>query len=103
MLLQHVMTFNLKAAVERYADVAVALGVDPHGRDDEQTARLGIEKIQAMCRSFGIPEYLDDIGVDKAQVPQMAVTALQDGVGRNNPVHTTVAECEQVFYGCFRN
>ncbi len=103
MILPHVMTFNLNAAVKRYADVAVALGVDPHGLDDEQTARLGIEKVKAMCRSFGIPEYLDDAGVDKSAVPEMAVTALQDGVGRFNPIPTTVAECEQVFYGCFRD
>ena len=32
----------------------------------------------------------------------MAVTALQDGVGATNPVPTTVAECEALFYEAFR-
>ena len=102
MLLPHVMEFNLEAAAARYADVAVALGVDPTGLSTEETARKGIEIIREINKAFGIPEYLDDIGIDKAQVPQMAITALQDGVGRPNPVKTTVEQCEQVYYRAFR-
>ncbi|MBR3297315.1 MAG: iron-containing alcohol dehydrogenase [Firmicutes bacterium] len=102
LLLPHVMEFNLKAAAARYANVAVALGVDPSGLSTEELARKGIERVREMCREYDIPEYLDDIRVDKAQVPQMAVTALQDGVGRMNPVKTTTEECEAVFYECFK-
>ena len=101
-LLPYVMEFNLKAAEARYADVAVALGVDPSGLTTEELAKKSIEKVREFNKQFGIPEFLDDIGIDKAQVPQMAITALQDGVGRPNPVQTTTPQCEEVYYNSFR-
>lgn len=103
MLLPHVMAFNMKAAAKRYADVAEALGADIRGLSDEEAGQLAIEKVRELNSRFGIPEYLEEIGVDKAQVPAMAVTALQDGVGKPNPIPTTVEQCEAVFYGCFRD
>lgn len=101
-LLPHIMRFNLRAAAGRYAEIAEAMGCDVRGLDDVTAAQRGIEAVEQLCRSLGIPEYLDDIGVDRAKVPEMAVTALEDGVGATNPVATTVQECEAVFYGCFR-
>ena len=102
MLLPEVMRFNLPAATKRFADIAEALGCDVRGLSDEAAAEAGIEAVANFCREMGIPEYLDDVGVDKAKVPAMAVTALEDGVGATNPRKTTVSECEEVFYKCFR-
>ncbi len=102
MLLPEVMRFNLPAATKRYADVAEAMGCDVRGLSDEEAAEAGITAVAQFCRDMGIPEYLDDVGVDKAKVPAMAITALEDGVGATNPRKTTVSECEQVFYRCFR-
>ena len=102
MLLPEVMRFNLPAAVKRFADIAEALGCDVRGLSDEAAAEAGIEAVANFCREMGIPEYLDDVGVDKAKVPAMAITALEDGVGATNPRKTTVSECEEVFYKCFR-
>ncbi len=101
-LLPYVMEFNMRAVPEKYADIACALGVDTHGMSTEEAALAGIEEVRRLNRELGIPEYLDDIGIDKAKVPEMAVTALMDGVGSTNPVPTTVAECEAVFYKAFR-
>ena len=103
LLLPEVMRFNLPAAVERYRDIAEALGCDISGLTAQEAAEKGIEKVEAMCREMNIPKYLEDVGVDKAQVPAMATTALQDGVGATNPRPTTVEECEQVYYKCFRD
>ena len=101
MLLPEVMRFNLRACPERYADIAAAFGCDVRGMDALEAANVGIAAIEQFCRDMGIPRYLDEVGVDKAKVPAMAITALQDGVGATNPVPTTVAECEEVFYKCF--
>jgi alcohol dehydrogenase class IV len=103
MLLPEVMRFNLPAATKRFADIAEALGCDVRGKSDEEAALAGIEAVAQFCRDMGIPEYLDDVGVDKAKVPAMAITALEDGVGATNPRKTTVKECEEVFYKCFRS
>ncbi len=102
MLLPEVMRFNLPAATERFADIAEAMGCDVRGLSAEAAAEAGIQAVWQFCRDMGIPEYLDDVGVDKAKIPAMAITALEDGVGATNPRATTVKECEEVFYKCFR-
>ena len=103
LLLPRVMRFNLSACPEKYADLARAMGCDTTGLTAEEAAKRGIAHVESMCRSMGIPEYLDDLGVDKARVPEMAVTALQDGCGATNPVATTVGQCEKVYYECFKS
>ena len=101
-LLPHVMRFNLHARPERFATIAEALGCDIRGLSAEEAGLKGIEEVENFCRAMGVPQYLDEVGVDIAQVPAMAITALQDGVGATNPVATTVEQCEEVFYGCFK-
>ena len=103
LLLPEVMRFNLPAAPERFRDIAEALGCDIAGLSDVEAAEKGIAEVERMCREMNIPKYLEDVGVDKAQVPAMAVTALQDGVGATNPRPTTVEECMEVYYKCFRD
>jgi len=101
MLLPHVMRFNLKARPDRFAEIAEALGCDIKGFCAEDAGLKGIEAVEELCTQLGVPKYLDEAGVTKDQVPAMAVTALQDGVGATNPVATTVEECEKLFYECF--
>ena len=103
MLIPHVMRFNRKAQPQKFADIAEALGVDVRGLSVEEAGLKGIEKVEELCRSLGVPEYLDEIGIDKARVHDMAITALQDGVGMNNPIKTTVEECEALYLECFKN
>ena len=102
LLLPHVMRFNMKARPERFADVAEALGCDIRGLTINDAALAGIEKVDRLCAQLGIPRYLDDIGIDKASVPEMAVTALQDMTGIFNPIKTTLEECKALYYECFR-
>jgi len=102
-LLPYVMKFNMKANPKKFADIAAAMGVNTFGMSDEEAAVKGIEAVENFCRELEIPQYLDEVGVDKAKVHDMAVTALQDGVGATNPIRTTVEECEAVYLQCFKN
>lgn len=101
MLLPEVMRFNMKARPQRFADIAEAMGCDIRGLSPEEAAVKGIDAVYGFCREMGIPRYLDEVGVDKARVHDMAITALEDGVGATNPIQTTVEECEEVFLRCF--
>ena len=102
-LLPHVMKFNMKACPKKFADIALAMGVNTFGMSDEEAAIKGVEAVEQFCRELEIPQYLDEVGVDKARVHDMAITALQDGVGSTNPIKTTVEECEAVYLQCFKN
>lgn len=75
MLLPHVLQFNLPAAVDRYAAVARALGVEPSA-DDHTTATAGVEHLFELVRRCRIPQRLRDVGVTKDSIPAMADQAL---------------------------
>ena len=74
-LLPHVLEFNLPAAPRRYADIAVALGVE-RGRDDEETARRGLERLKELSRRCGIPTSLAQLGVPAGAIDRMAKAAM---------------------------
>ena len=75
MLLPHVLEFNLPAAPQRYADIAVALGVE-RGRDDDETARRGLARLRELSRQCGIPTSLSQLGVPESAIDRMAKSAM---------------------------
>lgn len=103
MLLPHVMKFNMPSCVEKFADIADALGADVKGLSVEEAAKKSVEFVSNLCEAVSIPKYLDDIGVTKDKVSQMVQSALADPVGMNNPVKTTPAECEKIYMDLFKS
>ena len=55
-LLPSVMRFNCCANVKKYAEVAVACGVEP-GKDNETTAMKGVEFISSLSKECNIPQH----------------------------------------------
>jgi alcohol dehydrogenase class IV len=74
-LLPHVLKFNLPAAPERYAKIALALGVRPGGTP-ERTAKRGLEHLTRLCLDCGIPMRLSELGVPREALPAMAKSAV---------------------------
>ena len=70
-LLPHVLRFNLPAATERYARIAVEMGVPNSGGAEEIAAR-GIEHLADLSRRLGIPQHLAELGVPSSALPRMA-------------------------------
>jgi alcohol dehydrogenase class IV len=70
-----VLEFNLPAAAERYADIAVALG-EPRQTDALATARGGLERLRTLTRAVGIPASLKDLGVPGNAIGRMAASAM---------------------------
>ena len=74
-LLPHVLEFNLPAAPERYADIAVALGCE-RTSDSLDTARRGVERVAALSRQCAIPAHLADFGIAPSAIERMARAAM---------------------------
>ena len=84
-LLPTVMKFNRPACVERYAQVAIACGVQP-GKNDEETAERGVDFIYQLSKDCGIPTTLSEIGVPQTAVDEMAKSAMEvQRLLKNNP------------------
>ena len=80
-----VMEFNIPAAVDRYATVAIALGCERQN-DAFFTAMTGVEKIRNLHRACGIPATLTEVGVREESISQMASEAMKiQRLLKNNP------------------
>jgi alcohol dehydrogenase len=76
LLLPHVLRFNFSAAPGRYAEVAVAMGVQQNC-SDLGTAEKGVEHLSQLSRDCGVPQKLSDLQIPRAAIPAMAKSAMQ--------------------------
>lgn len=85
-LLPYVMTYNRSACAAELAQVAVALGVEPTGRDESALAQAGIDRVTELFAAIGIPSTLKDLGLGDDQVEWTANQAIGiDRLIKNNP------------------
>jgi alcohol dehydrogenase class IV len=75
-LLPGVLRFNLPSAVERYADVAVALGIERNG-SAQGTAERGVAALAKLSQACGVPQRLSELGVPRDAIPFLARSAMQ--------------------------
>ena len=101
LLLPYVMAFNVPAAPQKYAQVALALGCD-RGASDEETAARGIAKIRSLVQECGIPARLREVGVPESALPQLAEDALKiTRLLKNNPRPITLADAIHIFQSAY--
>jgi alcohol dehydrogenase class IV len=84
LVLPAVMDFNLSAAPERLAQVAVALGEDAR-EGTGALARRAVERVRALCLELGLPASLRHAGVREELLGEVAAKAYQDASHRTNP------------------
>lgn len=100
-LLPYVMEYNMVSAVDRYADVAVALGCNREA-DAWATAKAGVEKIKELNKACGIPTTLREVGVKEETIPQMAMEAMKiQRLLKNNPREITEQDAVAIFKSAF--
>jgi alcohol dehydrogenase class IV len=96
-LLPSVMKFNAPAAMERYAEVAVALGCQP-GVNDEETAQKGVDFIYRLAAAVGVPDKLTALGIPQTAVDGMAKAAMQvQRLLKNNPREVTEQDARDIY------
>ncbi|HEX3628765.1 MAG TPA: iron-containing alcohol dehydrogenase [Verrucomicrobiae bacterium] len=100
-LLPEVLRFNLPAAPERYADVAIALGIERNG-SVQGTAQIGIECLAKLSRECGVPQKLSELQIPREAIPAMAKSALQvQRLLKNNLRPVTEADATQIYEALF--
>jgi alcohol dehydrogenase class IV len=96
-LLTPVLRFNLPAAPERYAEVALALGVEA-GNSPFETAQRGLDRISELCRDCGIPSGLSELGVPEEAIPGLATAAMKvTRLLKNNLREVTAADAAAIY------
>jgi alcohol dehydrogenase len=84
-LLPHVSRFNLIAKLDRFADIAVAMGENIDGLSSRAAADVALEAIKTLSHDVGIPSGLSELGVKEADLKTMAENAQKDACGLTNP------------------
>lgn len=97
LLLPHVCEANLMAALERYADIAEALGENIEGLAVREAAEVAVEAIRCLSSDVGIPDTLSELGVQDKDIDAMVKNAQQDVCAATNPRRLTDEEVAAIF------
>ncbi len=100
-LLPYVLKFNLPAAPQRYANIALALGIEA-GATPEATAQRGLAKLRQISAQCGIPAGMSDLGVPEEAIPRMAESAMKvTRLLNNNVRELTKADAEAIYRAAY--
>ena len=100
-LLPEVMVFNRSHAVDGYADIAAALGVDTAGMLTKEAADAAIAEIRSLNEEFSIPKGLGIAGLKWERIPKIAKDAMLDHCYKFNPRPCTEADMRDLFEAAF--
>lgn len=96
-LAPHVLRFNLPAAPERYAEIALALGVK-QGPNALITAERGIALLAELLKTSGLPHRLGALGIAADTIPALAGAAMQvTRLLKNNVQPLTEADAIRIY------
>ena len=100
-LLPYVMKFDIEAAPEKYADVAIALGAK-RGKTAFETAMNGVDRIFKLFEKLDVPLKLSALGIPKSAIERMAEGAVK--VTRllvNNPRELTLTDARNIYLDAY--
>ena len=98
-LLPHVSRFNLIAKMERFADIAVAMGENIEGLSTRDAAELALVSIKTLSADIGIPSGLSELGVKEKDLKTMAENAQKDACGLTNPRCPSLEQVIEIYRG----
>ncbi len=91
------MKFNLVATPEKYAKVALALGVEKQS-SDLATAEKGVEKVIELCEKMDMPNKMSKLNIPEDAIDRMVESAMK--VTRllvNNPREVTADDARNIY------
>jgi len=100
LLLPPVLRFNREAAAEKYARLAIALGLARPGPPTPGHTEALIAFTEDLLARLGIPARLGEVGVDGADLEWVARETLPSGSTQANPRPVSLDEARAVLAGC---
>lgn len=96
-LLPHVERFNMIAKMDRFVDIAIAMGEVVDGMSTRAAAEVALEAIKTLSTDVGIPAGLTELGVKEADLKIMAENAQKDACGLTNPRCPKLADVINIY------
>lgn len=102
LLLPHVMAYNLPGALEKFADIADAMGEVTDGLSVRDAAELAVEAVDNLIEDCGVYTTLEDLEIPEDDFEDLAKIALT--VARpleNNPREVTLADAVDIYRAAY--
>lgn len=98
MLLPTVMRFNVPAALDKYTDIAKAVGVWRDGMTKEEAADAACKAIEDLSALVGTNKHLTDLGIKESDIAALADQAIQDVCTPGNPREVTKEDIINLYH-----
>jgi alcohol dehydrogenase len=102
LMLPAVMAFNLPAALDKFTDIAQAMGEITDGLPVREAAYLALEAVESLIEDCGIGSSLEEFGIKEKDFPALADVALT--IARpleNNPRKVTKKDAIEIYADAF--
>lgn len=102
LLLPYLLAFNAPACGEKYRNIGRAMGVN--GIDDmslEDAKKMTVAAVRQLSADVGVPEKLNQLGVKKEDLPELAAAAIIDVCTPGNPRDVTEADLLAIYEEAF--
>jgi alcohol dehydrogenase len=100
-MLPYVMEFNRPAAVDRFAAIAMTIGLGMVGEDPNRLAGKTLAAVNQLVRDINVPAHLREIGAKQDLLPLVANDALKSIQLKFNPRVASEAEILGVLTNAF--
>jgi alcohol dehydrogenase len=96
-LLPYVMEHNLNACMERFAEIADAMGVKTEGLTLRDGARKAVDEVRSLLQDVGLPDRMSVLGITDQHFKEMAADAAKSPPYLSNPRRCTVEELVELY------
>ena len=97
LLLPLIMEFNAPAALDKYIDIAKAMGVYTSDMSKEEAARAAVDAVKTLSVKVGIPQHLSELGIQEKDLPRLAESAFADVCTPGNPREVTLEQILELY------
>lgn len=97
LLLPTIMEFNMPACLDKYPEIAKAMGVDISGMTRVQASQAACEAVKALSVRVGIPQHLSELGITAKDIPALAQQAIEDVCTPGNPREVTIDDIKALY------
>lgn len=97
LLLPTVMEYNMPACLDKYPEIARAMGVDTDGMSREEASQAACRAVKELAVRVGIPQHLSELGITKDDIPALSRQAIEDVCTPGNPRDVDLATIEALY------
>jgi lactaldehyde reductase len=97
LLLPTIMEFNMPACLNKYPEIAKAMGIDVSGMTKEQASQAACDAVKDLAIKVGIPQHLSELGITAEDIPALAQQALEDVCTPGNPRDVTLDDIKALY------